>query len=163
VANPTWAPSLTQVAAYIPARTLEIVTDPGTQIARGTFTPSTTPSETIVNSLITDACAYVTARVGQTLADTLNDEATGATAMRVAGLVELTFPKTQDDLNTAEILLAQAETAVVALIADNAALGDGPAALLPVGRFDAPADMRPTDWPAGAPLYGIYPYSSIVY
>ena len=101
-----WRPELWQVAAYVPRRTLVGAVD-GYGQALWTFDSTTTPPSHVVQLLITDACAWVAAKVDP-VTDSLGGLAASAAAVRAAGIVELTYPDNRDDLTTAETLLAQA-------------------------------------------------------
>lgn len=101
-----WLPSITDVADYVPARTLAVDT-PGTETYLGTFTADTTPTGAQVERLAATAASYVSARAG-TVAASLYQLASAAAAARAAALVELAYPQRDDDLNTAEALTAQA-------------------------------------------------------
>lgn len=125
MSNPSWAPSLAQVAAYVPTRTLDLVSNPGAETYQGTFNTNTTPTDVIVNNLIADACAWVQARAGITIDTNAQPQATATAALRAAAFVELSFPRNEDDVNTGQALLDQASAELVALTAMNGAQGNG--------------------------------------
>lgn len=103
---PTWTPTLAQVASYVPSRTLAVNDPTGTPL--GTFSAATRPTDTQVNGLIADAVAWVSMKTG-TVDVSLEGAATACSAMRAAGLVEITWPERDADVNTGQTLLDQAE------------------------------------------------------
>lgn len=136
-----WRPELWHVAAYVPRRTIVGAVD-GFGVSRKTFDDTTTPSNAEVANLITDACNWVAVAAG-TIDASLTEAARGAASRYAAGLVELTYPDNGDDLNTADILLKQAEQMRRDLAAANIAITvDDPATdtdnLLPVWSFPSP-------------------------
>jgi hypothetical protein len=146
VADPTWAPTLAQVGSYIPARTAAVDTTSDT--LTGTFTAATVPTGGQVGTLISDACAWIILRTGAIITtptgpvvDALTRMATATAAVRTAGMVELSYPIRPDSINTAQALLAQAETMLGELVQANETAGAVDAsipALLPTGQFPAP-------------------------
>lgn len=137
-ATVAWRPDLWNVAAYVPRRTLVGAVD-GYGNALDTFDQTTLPKGNVVDRLITDACAWVLLLAGP-IDTTLYPAALGCAAMRVAALVELSYPDNRDDLTNAKDLLAQADAWRKDLAAANHALGeDDPATtaddLLPVWLF----------------------------
>jgi hypothetical protein len=144
VADPTWAPTLAQVGSYVPARTAPVNTVADT--LSGTFSAATRPTNTQVTSLVSDACAWVVLRTGAIIttgdrAADLARMASATAAVRAAGMVELSYPLRDGDLNTSQQLLALAETMLTQLVEANAAAGapDGSEpALLPLAQFPAP-------------------------
>ncbi len=144
MSDPAWAPSLVQVASYIPARTAAVATISDT--LAGTFSAQTRPTDTQVTSLISDACAWVLLRTGVIIttgpsAEPLARMATATAAVRTAGMVELSYPIRAADINTADKLLAQADSMLAELVTANTVAGAidaGPAVLLPTGSFPPP-------------------------
>lgn len=142
--DPVWAPTLVQVAGYIPARTVAVATVSDGLL--GTFGATTRPTGTQVTQLITDACAWVLLRTGTIvttgpLADALATFATATAAVRTAGMVELSYPIRNAEVNTADQLLKQADAMLTELVTANASAGaaDGsPPTLLPTGAFPDP-------------------------
>jgi len=110
-----WAPTLEQVAGYVTSRTIDLTT-PGSDTPLGTFTANTWPTDVQVNSLIEVACRWVTTRTGP-IDDTLADHAGDVAALRAAGMVELSYPVRNADVDTATLLLGQAEKAKADLVA----------------------------------------------
>lgn len=142
---PAWTPTLAQVAAYVPRRTLVGAVD-GWGATQHTFTADTTPSSSEVLKLITDAVQWVGLAAG-TVIDALAESATSAAAMRCAGYVELTYPDNRDDLGDAKTLLDQATALRKDLAAANIALtADDPST-------DADNQLPQWSFPA-APDYG---------
>lgn len=133
-------PTLTQVADYIPGRTLTYLT-PGVETYLGTFTEDTTPSDEQVGRLIRSAVNTVTSRVG-VVQDVLADRARDVAACLTAAYVELAFPVRAADLNTYDKLSALAEAKLAALAESNLALGATPTglatALLPTWSYPEP-------------------------
>lgn len=137
----TWRPELWQVAAYVPRRTLVGAVD-GYGNALFTFDQTTQPPASVVNLLVTDACAWVAAKVNP-VDDSLGGLATATAAVRAAAMVELTYPDNTQDLSTAETLLRQADQLRADLDVANAAVTgtdpeDPSAGLLPVFAFPDP-------------------------
>ncbi|MGH3656778.1 MAG: hypothetical protein ACRDUA_08955 [Micromonosporaceae bacterium] len=134
-----WVPGLPEVADYIPSRT--VAQGVGTQTPADTFTTDTTPTDVQASRVTAAATSYVAAKVG-TLHDTLTDMARSVAAMRAAGLIELSYPERDDDVNVAEQLLAAAREALEVLVEANNETGGGspsdPSNLLPVWTFPPP-------------------------
>lgn len=126
--TPGWTPSLAQVAAYVPHRTL--VRDTASTISSQdtylfTFDDTTTPSGDQVTQLITDACAWVTARV-VSLNSALEDLAGAAAALLAAAWVERSWPDDASSLQRANDMEKRADAMLRDLIdANNAAGGTG--------------------------------------
>jgi hypothetical protein len=120
MADPTWAPELTDVAAYITSRTLDNAL-PGDATPTGSFSEDTYPTSAQVNGLITGACVWVTLTAG-TIDATLVEAAKQCAALRTAALVELSFPTRDADVENAEQLLAQADAMRADLAAANVAV-----------------------------------------
>lgn len=144
-----WSPTLQDVAAYVPART-HATADAGDQGPQGTFTVDTIPDDQQAAALIAASTAHVAARLGA-VADPLFDAAKAVAAIRAAGFVELAYPATDDDVNTAKTLLDEATRMLTDLLTANAAAGGGSAGdsshLLPVFSFPEPRpnlDTYPT-------------------
>ena len=147
MADPTWAPTLAQVGSYIPARTMAVQTTSDEPL--NTFTTETRPTGAQVASIITGACSWVILRTGTIITTgppaaivaALTAAATATAAVRAAGMVELSYPVRQGDINTSAQLLAQAETMLTQLVEANASAGAVDAAepvLLPTGQFPDP-------------------------
>jgi hypothetical protein len=138
---PTWAPTLPDVANYVPRRTVVGAAD-GYGAPVNTFDTTTHPTAAIATGLITDACNWVLAKTGPVDAS-LTGMALATAAVRTAGMVELTYPDNRDDLSTAETLLRQADEMRTDLAAANEAVTGGnpedpQAHLMPVYSFPPP-------------------------
>lgn len=120
VSDVAWAPGLSAVAKYVPARTVPTDTAPDDPL--NTFTTATTPTAAQVDALVFEAVGWVTTRVG-TVVTALHPQAAAAAAMRAAGLVEQSYPVRDADVNTAQQWLALAAQARDELDAANAAAG----------------------------------------
>jgi len=144
MSDPAWAPTLIQVASYIPGRTVAV--DSVSDALATTFSATTRPTGVQVTQLITDACAWVLLRTGTIIATgpsaaPLATMATATAAVRTAGMVELSYPVRTAEVNTAAQLLAQADKMLDELITANTTAGAsdaGPAVLLPTGSFPPP-------------------------
>lgn len=113
---PSWAPTVDQVADYVTSRTVTQAV--GVEQPSGTFSASTYPTDTQVNRLIVSACDWVTTATG-TLSTTLYANAADVAALRAAGMVELSYPERNNDVSTAQLLLAQADNGLKALVLAN--------------------------------------------
>jgi hypothetical protein len=132
-----WAPTLDQVASYIPERTLA-TTVPGVEEALNTFTADTTPTDAQANDFISVAIRYVQMKVGATIDPTLYTDAAAAAAMRAAGLIELAYPTRDGDLNVGDRWLKLADDAIADLRTVNSdPTASTPDALVPVYSFPA--------------------------
>lgn len=134
-----WAPSLPQVATYVPERTVTLTT-PGEESALNTFSDDTTPTSAQVTDFITAAVRHVQMKVGASIDATLYDAATAAAAMRTAGLVELSYPVRDGDLNVGDRWIKLADDAIEQIRTANAdpTAGTRPDPLLPVYSFPDP-------------------------
>lgn len=122
MALPTWAPSLEQVGDYVTSRTIDTNT-PGGDTPTGTFSNDTYPTGDQVDRLIASACRWVASATGEVVT-ALGDNATDVAAMRAAGLVELSYPLRNNDVDeVAGVLLDQASAARTDLVALNRAQG----------------------------------------
>lgn len=122
-------PTLTEVADYVPGRTLTYL-NPGTETYLGTFTAETTPSDEQVGRLIRSAVSELLGRVGA-VQPGLADRARDAVACLTAAYVELAFPVRASDLNTYDKLMARADAKLAALAESNLAAGATPPGLAP--------------------------------
>lgn len=126
---PAWAPTLAQVAAYVPRRTLTGSTT-GFGTANEMFTPDTRPTADAADMVLTDACNWVLVATGA-LDVTLEGAAQSCAAVRAAGFISLTWPDLVDELEDARRLLDEAEkmradlaAANIAVTADDPATGE---------------------------------------
>src|SRR5689334_15543430 len=121
--DPSWRPSLAQVAAYVPHRTL-VRSDASTQESddtyQFTFDQTTIPTDDQVQSLIGDGCAWVSARVSPmaTASETL---ASAVAALLVAAWIERSWPNDDQALQRANDM----EKRVDLLMKDLVTLNDG--------------------------------------
>lgn len=118
-----WAPNLAEVADYVPTRTVP-TTGVGEQNPAGTFTTNTTPTDVQAQRIVDRAVAWVLARTG-IVAESLHAAAKDVVALRAAGLIELSYPVRDADVNTAEQLLTQANEALTELVSANTGAGGG--------------------------------------
>lgn len=154
---PEWAPELTQVGAYVTSRTVDLEGNPGSDSPSGTFSSSTTPTAGQVQQIIDDACSWVTLVTGP-IASSLEDQAAAVAALRAAGIVEMSFPERNADVDQAvSALLLQAKFARDELAAANRAAGaTGPnASASPQFSFPDPAAWRDDD-PVRPPRSYVY-------
>lgn len=111
-----WVPTRRQVAKYVAERT--IPSDQSTDAPLNDFTDATNPTAPQADEHIAAAVAWVTARTGSVVA-ALYGSATEVAAVRAAGMIELSFPVRDADINTAAALLAQADRWLTALADAN--------------------------------------------
>lgn len=138
--GPTWLPGRSRVANYVPGRTLAV----DSETHQLTFDSTTRPTGTMVDRLIADAAARVTARVG-TLNTNLHELASVIVALLTAAAVERGFPDDQQNqlsLQRANDLEKQANQMLTELATANEDAGEDPASpggnLLPVYSFPSP-------------------------
>lgn len=144
--GPTWAPTRSRVAAYVPSRPL-VPTPDGRNIDLGTWTDDTRPSGRQADDLIRDAVNWVTDATGA-LDLTLFQSANAVAAIRAAAFIELGYPERNDPMKstantTSDRLFKQADQMLAALVARNRAVtgadGDDPEAVFeiaPAYSFD---------------------------
>lgn len=119
---PVWAPALAEVAVHIPTRTRAVgVLDDYT----GTFTTTTTPTDTQANTLIDQACTLVTSVTGLPVVAAAYEVCKVAAALRAAYMIELGYPERDGDVQTYEQLGEAADAAAKAAAAVNTAAGGG--------------------------------------
>jgi hypothetical protein len=144
-----WAPSLRQVAGYVPTRTVPVDT-PGSMTPLGTFDATTVPNDEAVSQIAQDAAAWVAANAGAEIDPALYDMASSTAAVRAAAFVELAYPTRDWDASVYEALLKQANDMLAELRTANASAGEttpGAGALLPVGSFpDVYVDLDVWSW-----------------
>lgn len=155
VALPDWAPSLVQVAVYVPHRTLAVdaaTNTAGEDVYRSTFDTTTRPTSDQVSRLVADGTSWVTARLVP-LNTASEPAAAVCAALYAAAAVERGWPDDAQALQRANDLEKRLDTLVSALAASNADANDAdsvdyPPTALPVWSFPA-ADSRwddPTYW-----------------
>jgi hypothetical protein len=145
-----WAPSLRQIASYIPTRTVPVDT-PGSMVPLGTFDATTVPNDEAVDQIARDAAAWVASNTGAEVDTGLFDMAASVAAVRAAAFVELAYPTRDWDAAVYEALLKQAGEMLAELRAANAAAGETPPGegLLPQWSFPDPSpnlDTYPVGW-----------------
>lgn len=140
----TWIPTREQVAAIIPRRT-HVGGTTGWGVTQGTFSDLTRPSSVAVDALISQAARWVEAAAGPIVQPSIEQSATDAAAMRVAGLIELQWPDSADQTSNAKTLLDLADRMRKDVAAANIVdTGTDPtnAVVLPVWNFPAPTELR---------------------
>lgn len=100
---PPWLPTLDQIAAHVPLRTIELGTVSGAPV--GTFTALTMPNSTQVEQYAVEATGTIMGLLG-TLDASLYDMASAVAAMWAAAQVELAQPAEQYDSRRYEMLSA---------------------------------------------------------
>lgn len=141
MADPTWAPSLEQVADHIPTRTRNAST-PGDTSLLGTFTAQTEPTDEQARRHISAACSEVLGAVGGSIPDSpafLARLAGEVAALRAAADIELAYPTRDADVSVYEQLTARADAALQRLVDAVNDAGAGPeGGLLPQYAFPEP-------------------------
>lgn len=126
--EPSWRPSLEQVADYVPWRTLtraESSTTEGEDTYQATFSATTRPPGEAVERLIGNAAARVGARIGL-LHDSLQGAARTATCLLTASWIERSWPEDQDAQTRADALEKQGELLLDELASANEAVSGEP-------------------------------------
>jgi hypothetical protein len=113
---PPWTPDLRAVADYIPNRTVP-VNDVGDDPLL-TFTEETIPNAEQAFRQIRSATRWVMGSTGD-VDDSLYGQASDTAAVRAAGMIELSYPVRDDNVNTAEQLLEQADKMLSSLVTAN--------------------------------------------
>lgn len=159
--GPSWRPSLSDVAKYVPTRTLVLDRSNGGNTPVRTFDESTTPTGRDVDALITDGCNWVQTATGPvgvtpsgaivTASATLYGTARAAAAIYAAAAVERGYPQRDSDESIANDLLALASSMRADLVRANAAaVGGDPsnpvASLLPIYQFPPPSRWGDLDF-----------------
>jgi len=139
MALPAWAPTLPQVASYVPWLTVNTAV-PGAQEYLNTFTSTTSPTDTVATSHIDDACVLISAAI-PTMPASLHALAATVAARFAAATLAAAYARTDDDARRAAALLAAANTALTGLT--DAADNEGAAALSPQPVIYAP---DPVPW-----------------
>lgn len=135
-----WAPGRRQVAKYVPERT--VPADQSSDAPLTDFTDLTTPTGPQADEHIAAAVAWIGSRCGSVAAP-LYGSATELAAVRAAGMIELSYPVRDQDINTAQALLAQADAWLTALCEANEDIDvtdptGGPGHVLSAWHFPAP-------------------------
>lgn len=146
--GPTWAPTRSRVAAYVPSRPLAPTPD-GRNVDLGTWTEDTRPTGTQADVMIRDAVNWVLDATGTPDAS-LYQSANACAAVRAAAFIELGYPERDSTgkgvaNTTSDRLFKQADQMLAALVARNRAItgvdGDDPTPavqILPLYSFPAP-------------------------
>jgi hypothetical protein len=141
VADPSWTPSLEQVADHIPTRTRDAATAGDTALL-GTFNAQTEPTDEQARRHIVAAVAEVLGAVGGTVPATplfLSELASEAAALRAAADIELAYPNRNADVDRFPQLDQRAKDALQRLVDAVNDQGSGPeGALLPVWSMPDP-------------------------
>jgi hypothetical protein len=153
VVLPDWAPTVTQVAVYVPKRTLvrpDESTVESDDTYQFTFDTTTMPTSAQVLQLIADGCAWVTARVSP-LATSSENAARVCAALYAAAAVERGWPEDDNALQRANDLEKRLDALLTDLIdANNSSNGTGSYGLDIVPQWSfPPADCRwdsPSFW-----------------
>lgn len=117
-----WVPGRRQVAKYVAERT--VPADQSSDVPLNDFTDLTSPTAPQADEHIAAAVAWVTAGCG-TVVPALYGSATEVAAVRAAGMIELSYPVRNADIDTAQALLAQADRWLAALAEANEDAGGG--------------------------------------
>lgn len=137
--GPTWAPTRSRVAAYVPSRPL-VQTPDGRNVDLGTWNDDTRPTGRQADILIRDAVNWVLDATG-TLDVSLYQSANAVAAIRAAAFIELGYPERSDPMKstantTSDRLFKQADQMLAALVLRNKALtgsdGDDPEAVFEI-------------------------------
>lgn len=135
-ADVPWRPTLPQVADYVVAFTLDVIT-PGDGIRRNTFDATTSPTNEQAHRLIDRAVTTITGSLGTVIEDAYPLAQTVA-ALRAAAAIARSFNRSSSDITLADSLDKRADAETKALIALNTANPEGDADLLPIFSFPCP-------------------------
>lgn len=139
MATEPWAPNLEEVAGHIPTRTRDAAADPGSDALTGTFSDTTTPTESQAQRITDAAVATVAAAVG-TITTKLQPLARDAAGWRAAADIELAYPQREADVTVYGQLNDRAKLALDRLLEVAGEEGGGPDATLPVWCFPSPCE-----------------------
>lgn len=121
----TWAPTLPEVADYVPRLTVDTTTA-GAATELGTFTTTTTPDTDSAQRIINGAVAGVEATIGTTLAEALHPLANTVAALRAAATMLRAYAHhTGNDLAIAAAYDARADAEMARLTFAIADAADG--------------------------------------
>jgi hypothetical protein len=138
--QPSWAPTLADVARHIPTRTRDAKT-PGSDELLGTFTESTTPTGEQAQGFVDDAVRWVTSECGDLPAnfpptDELMVAARTAAEWRAAADIELGYPLNRDpDIQLYRTLDLRTKDALSTVRSAMAGEGVGQVDLVPSWHF----------------------------
>jgi hypothetical protein len=140
----TWIPTREQVAAIIPRRT-HVGATTGWGVTQNTFSDLTRPSATVVDDLISKAARWIEVVAGPIVNDTIEENATDAAAMYVAGLILTTWPDSDQDFKAGQLLLDRADRMrkdlAAANILDTGTDPVAPVAVMPVWYFPPATEL----------------------
>jgi hypothetical protein len=145
-----WAPALDDVARHIPTRTRDTRT-PGSDAMLGTFTPSTTPTDSQAQAVIDDAVSSVLSVAGQLPApgtqfyQQVSVAARVAAEWRAAADIEVAYPNRDADIRVFAQLDARAKDALAALLTVMAHTETGAVESVPVWQMPAPPAWSDVD------------------
>ncbi len=141
----TWIPTREQVAAIIPRRT-HVGAATGWGETVGTFTLDTKPSSVAVDDLISKAARWIEVVAGPIVQPSIEESATDAAAMHVAGLILTTWPEGDNDFKAGQLLLDRADKmrrdVATANVVETGVDPVAPAAVMPVWSFPAATEIR---------------------
>ncbi len=140
-----WIPTREQVAAIIPRRT-HVGGTTGWGVTQGTFSELTRPTADSVDRLISQAARWIEVIAGPIVQPAIEENATDAAAMHVAGLILTTWPDNDQDFKAGQLLLDRADRMRKDLAAANVLdTGTDPVAtpaVMPVWSFPAATELR---------------------
>jgi hypothetical protein len=133
-----YTPDLADVGAVAATRTKDKYGN-----VTGTFSPNTTPTDTIVENLIQDALDKVSIRIGDDIPSGLFEDAKDVVALRTAMLIESTyFPEQMQNARSPyQVLKAQFDEDIQSLlnsifsVSTGGSLNDPPTPNAPRGAF----------------------------
>lgn len=135
-----WAPSLAQVADHIGRFTVDTNT-PGSAVMHGTFTTTTSPTDTQAGRIITQVVEALETQLG-TVATEVQPMARWVAALRAAAVIARSFARSADDVAVADSLDRRADAEQSRLVAVDAATDGTPVDADPVFSFPPT-----TTWP----------------
>jgi hypothetical protein len=146
----SWAPALDDVARHIPTRTRDVRT-PGSDRLLGTFTTSTTPTDSQAQAIVDEAVLSVLSQTGPLVATDTNllAQARVAVAWRAAADIELAYPNRDADIKVYADLDSRAEAELANLLRRLQFQGEGADEAVPYWSAPPPpvyADMDPGDY-----------------
>lgn len=135
-----WVPTRRQVAKYVPERTVPV--DQTSDAPFLDFADDTQPTAVQADEHIAAAVAWVAVAAGA-VAVSLYAAAAEVAAVRAAGMVELSYPVRNADIDTAAALLGQADAMLAGLVEANEAAVSGDTQLGVLAQWFMP---RPVSW-----------------
>lgn len=134
--RPDWAPFLSDVADYVPTRTVDL-TVPGSDLLLMTFNANTQPNGDSVQRILDRALRAILSVVPQ-ITPALSELAASAVAIRTAADVELAYPERNADVNVYNQLSNRAQLELDRLIQAAETSGGGAVATFPAWSFPPP-------------------------